>query len=311
MSDAKQVLRQLTDAVARGDGERFFSICRENAQVIFDNFHEWRVVPEEIRSQPEEIQKYFNALVETARLFEGSGYPQLMELLMPDEEENPLTQWQDRFNRARQLAGAGEYESALAEAERLLEDLTQSGASGPALTDLRAKLEGLRGECLFMLERYDEAREATTLALEECERNGDAEGVRIYRENLATIEVHAPARPELVDAEINVLESFTHAQRLTDLRRFKASNDIFERLLAAAGDAAEVVQKIRPHILGRMGFNEFKLGNKDAARALIESARDLCSERGDGEGAEVYAENLLALEGGQYGGASPAGGSAE
>lgn len=36
-------------------------------------------------------------------------------------------------------------------------------------------------------------------------------------------------------------------------------------------------------------------GNRIRARDLIQSARDLCSERGDDQGAEVYAENLFAL----------------
>ena len=45
-----------------------------------------------------------------------------------------------------------------------------------------------------------------------------------------------------------------------------------------------------------MGFNQFKLGNLDAARGLIKSAHELCSELGDQGGSEVYAENLLALD---------------
>lgn len=299
MPNPEQVLQTLIDAVVRQDGERFFSICQEHSKLIFEHFAEWRVLPQEVRARPAEVQRYVHTLMQTARLFEDSGYPQLMALLMPPDADNPLKQWQDRFLEARQLAENGDYERCLAEAEALRDDLERSRASGPAFLDLRARLNGLRGESLFRLDRYDEALAATTLALEDCERGGDEEGVRVYRGNLASIESQSPLRPELLDVEVEVLETLSKAQRLTDLRRFRASNDALRQLLEAGGPTAVVVQRIQPHVLGRMGFNEFRLGNQAAARALIESARDLCLERDDRQGAEVYAENLVALERGQ------------
>lgn len=294
MSNPERVLHQIVDAVARGDGEGFFSVCRANAQLIFEHFAEWRTVPKDLRDKPEKLQDYFNALVQTAQLFQRAGHPELLALLMPPDEDNPLSRWRDRLAEAQQLADVGAHEQSLAESEALLAELEESGASGTGLIDTRARANGLRGRVLFRLNRFAEARAATVLALEDCERNGDEEGVRTYRGNLAILAEQA-TRPELIDLEVELLEAFSNAQRLTDLRRFKASNEVFSRLLAATGDAAVIVQGLRPHILGRMGFNEFMLGNRSLARELIESARDACSERGDKHGTEVYAENLLAL----------------
>jgi hypothetical protein len=288
----------LIDAASLRDGERFVKVCQANAPLILEHFAAWRVVPQDIRDQPEKLQRYGNALIQTAHLFERSGRPELLALLV-GEQDNPLARLQGRFLQAQQLTDSGDHERSLAESEALLIDLEKSVVAGPGLLDLRAKLNGLRGTNLFALNRYIEAQAAMALALEDCERSGDEEGVHIYRSNLALLETHTSLRPELIDIELEVLEAFSRAQRLADLQRFKASNDVFSRLLAMLGDAANFVEAIRPHILGRMGFNEFKLGNEVAARALIEAARDLCSRRGDKEGAEVYAENLLAVERGE------------
>lgn len=87
--------------------------------------------------------------------------------------------------------------------------------------------------------------------LEDCKRSGDEEGVRTYRTNLAVLDAHA-AGPELIDAEIEVLETLSNAQRLTDLLQFQTSNEVLARLLAVTGDTAAIVQGLQPHILGRM-----------------------------------------------------------
>jgi alkylhydroperoxidase family enzyme len=294
MPDLDLVLKQLIEAVSRRDGNRLYLICRDNAQIIFEHFEAWRRVPQELLAKPEQLQEYFNALVETAQLFERSGYPELRALLTLPDEDNPMTRWKKRLAEAQQLTEAGDHEKSLAAADSLVAELQESGVSGPALVDLRARIQGLRGSVLFALDRIADARAATTCALEDCELGGDQEGVRIYRENLAILAATAET-PELVNAEIEMVEAFDYAQRLTDLHRFTASSEVLARLLSTTGEAAAIVEGMRRHILGRMGFNEFRLGNRERAYALIESARELCSKSGDHYGAEIYAENLIAV----------------
>lgn len=297
MMQSENVLERLIDAVERRDSEQFLEVCQTNADAIFEHFGSWTIVPEELREQPEKLSVYANTLIRTAQLFARSGYPQLLAMLAPPGENNVLTEWNERFAEARQLANIGDQERSLIKTESLLADLENAQVSGPGLIDLRAKVKGLKGDNLFALKRYADARAAMAAALEDCEIGGDEKGVRIYRANLEVLETHDPTRPELLDIETGVLKSFVRARRLTDIGRFQASNQELSNLLALTGEAAQFVDAIRPHILARMGFNEYKVGNTEGARVLIEAARNLCGSRQDVEGVNVYAENLFTLNG--------------
>ena len=117
----------------------------------------------------------------------------------------------------------------------------------------------------------------------------------MYRTNLAWLDSQQPTLPDDVDLEIEILEQMRLAQRRTDLGRYRSSNEVLEKLLASSGTAALIVQRLRPHLLGRIGFNEFKLDHLDAARERVTAAREACLAAHDDEGAEIYAENLTAM----------------
>ncbi len=292
MNDPDQVLQALLAAVARKDDEAFFATCRADAQVIGDHFASWTQVPPEVRQNPELVANYGHTLIQVAQLFEQNGFPQLMAKLMPPGEDNILTRWQNALSQVQELADTGDINQSLAKAEALCAELAASGATGTGLLEIRAKTRGLMGRLHFGQKRYGEARAAMKQALDDCERGGDLDGVRIYRENLALLETRDPVRPDLIDLEIEVLKTFAKAQRLAELRRYQKSSELLAGLLARGGDAGKLVEAIRAQVLGRLGFNEFKLGRLSEARKLIASARDLCTARHDLAGAEVYAENL-------------------
>ena len=149
---------------------------------------------------------------------------------------------------------------------------------------------------LVKLGRHEEARTAVEAALTDCEEAGDVEGIQVYRKNLAVLDSEQPTVPGRLALDIEILEQVRLAQRRTDLRRYRASNDLLEKLLATSGEAAPIVEQLRPHLLARIGFNEFKLGHLDTARERISAARDGCRADHDDEGAEVYEENLAAIE---------------
>ena len=291
------IFRQLVEAAARRDGEQLVSVCQENAQHIFDHFEEWRVVPESIRRDPSEVQRHFEALIETAKLFDRAGHSELLAMLAPPDEGNFFTQWQDRFVAIHRLSDAGHAADALPQADELLRGMDASGAAGPGFLDLRAKLNGLRSQIFVMLDRLADAQAAVALALADCERNGDAEGIRVYGDNLALLQASAGESTPETEAELELLEQFDSAQRLAEQGRFKASNELFATLLPPAAGPRQVLQDMEPHVMGRIGYNEYRLGNLQAARTLIESARARCAERGDSTSAEIYAENLRAAGG--------------
>lgn len=289
------VLSLLIDAVARNDGKRFGSLCRQHAQAILDHFVDWRRVPEGIRDDLEKVGRRATTLMRIAQAFEQAGHPELMALLVGDLENNPVMQWDRALVDMKRSANAGDPQDGLAAVSAFLMSLQASGVSGPGFLSARAKARGLQASLLVKMGRDAEAQEATEAALADCEQAGDVEGVDVYRRNLTTLDSHQPTLPGDIDLEIEILEQMRLAQRRTDLRRYHASNAVLEKLLASAGEAAPILQRLRPHLLGRIGFNEFKLGHLDTARQRVTAARDACLAAHDDEGAEVYAENLTTM----------------
>ena len=250
-------------------------------------FRTWRVVPEPIRDDTE------NASIVTrersckvARLFEHVDHPELMALLVGDEQSNPMLEWDRALLDLKRQAKMGDPRDGLSAAAALVASLQTSGVSGPGLLSARAQVRGVQAELLVQLGRYDEARTATERALADCAQAGDREGVRVYTSNLAWLDSQRLALRDDIDFEIEILEQMRLALRRTDLGRYEASNAVLEKLLARSGAAAPIVERLRPHLQGRIGFNEFKLGHLDAARERVTAARDGCLAVHDEEGAE-------------------------
>jgi hypothetical protein len=293
--DGSGVLRVLADAVARNDEKAFVVACQEHSQTIFDHFATWRVVPEPIRHDPECVNRYGRTLLQIARLFEHVDHPELMALLVGDEASNPMLEWDRALLDLKRQAKMGDPRDGLSAAAALLASLQTSGVTGPGLLSARAQVRGVQTDLLVQLGRYDEARTATEHALDDCAQAGDREGIRVYTSNLAWLDSQRLALRDDIDLEIEILEQMRLALRRTDLGRYETSNAVLEKLLARSGAAAPIVERLRPHLQGRIGFNEFKLGHLDAARERVTAARDGCLAIHDEEGAEIYAENLAVI----------------
>jgi hypothetical protein len=293
--DGRAVLNLLAEAVARNDDKKFALLCQQYAQTIVDHFADWRVVLAAIRDDPEQVDRYARTMLQIAGLFEQAGHPELMSLLAGDDKSNPLLEWNRALLDLHWQTKAGDPQDGLSAASALMASLQTSGASGPGFLSARAKVCGLQAELLMKLGRHEEARTATEEALSYCEQAGDVEGVQVYRSNLAWLDSQQPILPDEIDLEIEILEQMRLAQRRTDLGRYRDSNEVLQKLLASSGAAALIVERLRPHLLGRIGFNEFKLNHLDAAREWVTAARDGCLAAHDDEGAEIYAENLTVI----------------
>jgi hypothetical protein len=304
--DGPAVLRALADVVARDDEEAFVLACQEHGQTILKHFASWRVIPEPIRDDPEQVEGYARTLVQIARLFEHIGHPELMALLVGDERSNPILEWDRALVDLKRQVKVGDPRDGLSAAAALLASLQTSGVSGLGLLSARAQVRGVQADVLVQLGRHEEARAATEQALADCEQAGDVEGVRVYTSNLAWLDSQRPALPDDIDLEIEILEQMRLALRRTDLGRYEASNEVLEALLGRSGAAAPIIERLRPHLMGRIGFNEFKLGHLDAARERVTAARDGCVAARDEEGAEIYGENLGVI--GRAGESSDTGG---
>ena len=284
-----ELLTLLTDAVHLGDAKRFLELCHAHADAIAEQFPQWVAMPEAMRGY-----RHASVLKHVARFFEDAGYPQAT-VLLARHDAGLLFEWQRELKQAKGLADAGGTQAGLDAATASLAAIEKSGMSSPAYLSCRSQAYGLRSLLLVQLGRDDEAREAMEAALADCKEARDHEGVSVYRRNLETLDTRRPTVPGNIELEIELLEQVQLAQRRTDLHRYQASNSILERLLALTGDAVPIVQRMRSLLFGRIGFNDFMLGNVDVARGRITAAYDACMVDDDQAGAAIYRENLAVV----------------
>ncbi|GAA0531174.1 hypothetical protein GCM10011581_27960 [Saccharopolyspora subtropica] len=286
---------QLFATYRRGDEPAFLRLCQQNADVVVRCFDEWAVVPEEIRHDQQAVGTWGRTLVAIAQVLAALGHPGPMRRILPTGPENPLHRWADAYRRAQQRSELGEFAASSERLRALLADM--AGASGSAVDDLRAKILGLLGTNDLKQGRLADAIRYTEQALRQCEANGDAEGVRIYTENLdaalvaKAVEDRTPAAAQLVRAR----EAIAFAQHLSDTGRHQASNDVLDRLRGELdGDHAGARYLGKVH--GLIGLNHFRLGDLAAARRHTERAIAECRRRADPVGVRIYTANLATID---------------
>lgn len=184
----EDVLRELIDAVRRGDGRRMRTLCADHDGLIKSSFPSWRRVPEDVRTDPTRTQWYARTLLAVAQAYEQSGDAALLRVLLgpSDEGPNPLPRWQQAIDAGRAAVTEGRW----AEAERLLASTLRevAGYTSPDAESLRALTEATLGQALFHLGRAHDAIDPLASALDTCERHADHDGVVAHSNSL--IEVH-------------------------------------------------------------------------------------------------------------------------
>ena len=172
----------LRSAAARGDGRRLAALCGAHRDVIGDHFAAWRVVPEADRGDRARAEAYVHALMTVAGYFERSGDPSLMRALVGTPEENPLLTWPDDLDKAERWLADGDAGAAVGLLERRLK--THEHHTGTGVDRFRPVTHGLLGKAYHALGDAPAAVNHTETALRLCRETGDADGVRVYTENL-------------------------------------------------------------------------------------------------------------------------------
>ncbi|HKI00785.1 MAG TPA: hypothetical protein VKK31_02280 [Thermoanaerobaculia bacterium] len=292
---SEELRAALFTAILDDDSETFLRFCTGYASAIIENFGDWTRVPEEARKDPEAVQAWGHCLMTLARIFADGGLPQLMERLTGGSD-NPIIRWRNAFSRAGQLSQAGEYDASNEVLLRIAADM--EGARGPAVDDYLPKVFGLLGSNFFRLGNPRQALEYTQLALEDCQRSGDAEGVRVYAENLRVLAAAASAESgEEASARLRRIRGgIARAQDLSDDARFDLSNSVLDEVLTEIGSADEATgAEYRGKIYGLLGLNHFRLNDSACARSYTERALEECDAASDSEGIRVYTANLSLL----------------
>ena len=176
----------LIEAAYRKDSKALASLCAQHREEIHRCFPEWKTVPAHVRQDAAARDKFCRGLVAVAAHFENLGDPSLIKLLMGNEADNPLLQWQRDLTEAQALLDSGRATDAVALLHKVIE--RTQGLAGDGVTEYMPKTFGSLGAAYFRAGDKSRAIEFTERALELCRQNGDEEGVKIYLGNIEHID---------------------------------------------------------------------------------------------------------------------------
>lgn len=175
----------LIEAAYRQDAKAFASLCAQHRDEIHRSFSGWSTVPEEVRRDAAAQDRYCKGLIAIASHFESSGDSSLVQLLMGDDADNPLVQWERDLTEAQSLMDGGRPAEAVTLLHAVLE--RSDGLTGDGVAIHMPRTFGSLGAAYFRAGDKTRAIEFTQRALEMCQQVGDAEGVRIYCGNIQHI----------------------------------------------------------------------------------------------------------------------------
>jgi hypothetical protein len=273
----------LFTAAAEGDADALESLCRTYLDAVLAEFPEWTRVPEELRADQDAIQWWVAVVMRIAQQLDSMGHPEPLERITGGN--NPIVRWQRSLLRAEALNAAGERDDAAELIRATLEDM--EGASGSAVTELRPKALGQLATIYFHRGDLEAARRSMTLALDECRAAGDVDGVRIYTENLATLDAVEFGGPA-ADRRTRI----AHAQDLSDAARYRASNELLGTVL----DELEEGDSLHAKACGLLGLNLYRLRDLPGSRRWTERALEACRRLDDEFGVTIYSNNLEVID---------------
>jgi len=214
------ISREVLFEVANGsDTTALDRLCSDHSEWILGNFKSWTKVPPEVRGDRRALDLYANSLIAIAQLFASRGHPELLQMMMPNDERNPLAQWPAKLSRARDLLASGDVVQARSLAKEVIADI--EACTGPGADEYLPKAWGILGEIHFRAKELDDARDANERALELCRRSADVEGVAAYCANLgeiARIRGDVVATTSWFQEAIGVLESNGLSDKAEELR---------------------------------------------------------------------------------------------
>ncbi len=291
----EEVRETLLAAAGQGQGSTVEALIRTHLPLILANPAAFRAVPESVARDPQAMQLRVRDTMAVAEILKGMGHPEVLDAVMGPQASSPVERWPKAAGDALRRAESGDRAGSTAALETLLEEM--KSASGPLVDDLRPKVLGAIGVNHFRLGDAVKARQFTREALRECERTGDADGVRNYRGNLTAMGgVDDGADPEPPAGEAEILRLVIHAQELSDRGELRKSDALLSPLVAsAASPPSRALAAQQGRILGLLGLNAYRRGDLGTAHSRTDEARQACARLGDPEGVSVYGANLEAI----------------
>jgi len=239
-------------------------LINANVTAIRESFPNWKIVPKEIRNDPEALERYGKTLSIVADAFERSGDASLTTLLTAG---NPIDGLNKDLATAQTLIDEKRAAEAVTLLKTVLASLDELGGSG--VDHYRPRVLGRLGIALLHIGDKREAVRITKEALELCRSLKDEEGIRAYTTNLSTIgTVEMPAN-DGTDANVTVAFSDEHGKTLTlDELRTVSGNVKWE----VRGSAPVPPEAERLHQEGRTAGAH---GDYNTAQSLLTRAAEL------------------------------------
>lgn len=285
---ATHVLWPLFEDVRSGNDQATLRFIADYGRFLGDMFEDLARVPGTIRDDEAAVGEWVQFIVFVASLLAEQGDDRLLNLLT-GPASNPIERWNDLLLHAQQLRAEGRYAASDDVIAPLLAELRS--ARGTAVTALIGKTLGLAGANAFDRGDHQAALRLTDEALRECERSGDAEGVAIYTQNLATIAAAAEQ-----DERSPAREHLVAAQRLHDAGRLAEAHEQSGAALAAVDAAAGPDHAYRAKAHGLMGMILFRQGDLAGALEHTRRAVEAGQESGDPAAVEIYGANVIVIE---------------
>jgi tetratricopeptide (TPR) repeat protein len=177
---------RLINTATSGSQRKLRDLCNQYKEQIAANVDLMTKAPEGIVKDPASMERYVQCLGAVAQcLANDCGAPELWNALCGTPECNPLVQWDRWYAELPERMHRLEHDQLIAEAKVHIE--RAKTLQGPPARQGEAYLYGRLGEVLFHSGRMQEAEEAFGAALTICGQINDAEGQRVYRNNLLEV----------------------------------------------------------------------------------------------------------------------------
>jgi tetratricopeptide (TPR) repeat protein len=280
---APEALRDaLVDAAEAGDQARVRKLAAEERDSIREHFASWQKVPEPIRADAQQTQRYVAGLIAVAEHFKRAlGDSSLLDRVTGPPDGNPLVKWEKALHAAQDAIAAHRYPQAEVPLREWV--ATARGLKGPGVDRCLPITLGLIGQSCFHQGRAIEAVPLYLQALEICERTADRDGQIAHLSSLheaqrwlgETAEAAAFAeRPaECCEQAGNQERSDWARRRAFRVRQGEPLNRV---VVEMGGKQIEIDELSAPLLDGRLSFhfvrNRMALG---AVTALVEEGSRL------------------------------------
>ncbi|MBX9693010.1 MAG: hypothetical protein K2Z81_11545 [Cyanobacteria bacterium] len=219
-SESEQLLDDLMESLSQNNLSEFGRLCRDNIELIEESFNDWKVVPEALRNNTDEVERYGTTVVAVAEYFHNTlGRRALRQALTGSSEDNPLVQWEHAIEEAREKLGHMDFVGAEETVRAIM--AKNSKLQGKSVNGYLTVSLGLLGQTLFHQGKAREALEFATRANELCATERDMEGVLAYTATLYEINRYLGDSDQAAECASYLADFMRQSSQITEAMQWR------------------------------------------------------------------------------------------